>query len=71
MPTRILVPTGARVCQGKSSPGEIIMVRLFLVVLAAGIAALLAGFIYLGAAPPKPHVQEMHVVLPNDRFGNK
>ena len=47
------------------------MVRLFLIVLAAGIAALLAGFIYLGAAPPKPHVQEMHVVLPNDRFGNK
>ena len=30
-----------------------------------------AGFLYLGAVPPKPHVQEMHVVLPNSRFGDE
>ncbi len=46
------------------------MVRIFLIILGLGIAALAAGFIYLGAAPPKPHVEEVHVVLPNDRFGN-
>ena len=46
------------------------MIRIFLIVLAAGIAALAAGFVYLGAAPPKPQVQEVHVVLPNDRFGS-
>ncbi len=48
----------------------ICMIRIFLIVLAAGVAALAAGFIYLGAVPPKPHVQEVHVVLPNDRFGS-
>jgi hypothetical protein len=47
------------------------MIRIFVVVLCVGIAALAGGFLYLGAAPPKPHVQEMHVVLPNDRFGNR
>jgi hypothetical protein len=46
------------------------MIRIFVIVLCAGIVALAAGFLYLGAAPPKPHVQEMHVLLPNDRFGN-
>ncbi len=46
------------------------MIKFFLVVLALGVLALAGGFIYLGAAPPRPHVQQVHVVLPNDRFGS-
>ncbi len=45
------------------------MIRFFLVVLALVVLALAGGFIYLGAVPPRPHVQQLHVVLPNDRFG--
>ncbi len=45
------------------------MIRFFAIVLVAGFAALLGGFLYLGAVPPKPQVRSMHVVLPNDRFG--
>lgn len=45
------------------------MIRVFAILFAAGILALVAGFIYLGAVPPKPQVEVMHVVLPNDRFG--
>ena len=47
------------------------MIRFFAVLLGLGFAALLGGFLYLGAAPPKPHVQEMHVLLSNSRFGTK
>jgi len=45
------------------------MIRIFVIVLGAMIATLAAGFLYIGAVPPKPHVQDMHVLLPNDRFG--
>ena len=45
------------------------MIRFFAIVLGLGFAALLGGFLYLGAAPPKPPVQQMHVVLSNARFG--
>ena len=47
------------------------MIRFFAVVMGLGLAALLGGFLYLGVAPPKPHVEEMHVVLSNARFGAK
>jgi hypothetical protein len=46
------------------------MIRIFAIILGLGLAMLAAGFIYLGAVPPKPHVEAMHVVLPNDRFGS-
>ncbi len=46
------------------------MIRIVVVLLGVTVAALGAGFLYLGAVPPKPHVQEQHVVLPNDRFGH-
>ena len=45
------------------------MIRVFVIILGLGLLALAAGFIYLGAVPPKPQVQVMHVVLPNDHFG--
>ena len=47
------------------------MIRFFAILLGVGFAALLGGFLYLGAVPPKPHVEDMHVVLPNSRFGPK
>ncbi len=46
------------------------MIRVFAIVLGAGIVALLGGFLYLGASPPKPHIRDMHVVLPNTRFSD-
>ena len=45
------------------------MIRFVLIIVGVGIVALAGGFIYLGAAPPRPHMQEVHVTLPNDRFG--
>ena len=47
------------------------MIRILVVLLGLAVAALGAGFLYLGAVPPKPHVQDQHVVLPNDRFGHQ
>lgn len=44
------------------------MARVFLIVLAIGLAALGAGVAYLGAFPPAPHVQTVEKVLPNDAF---
>jgi hypothetical protein len=44
------------------------MVRVFLIVLAAGLIALAAGVVYLGAFPPVPHVQTVDKVVPNDTF---
>jgi hypothetical protein len=44
------------------------MVRVFLIILGAGLIALAVGFAYLGAFPPSPHVQTVEKVLPNDRF---
>lgn len=44
------------------------MLRAFLMILAAGLIALSAGIVYLGAFPPAPHVQTIERVLPNDKF---
>ena len=47
------------------------MIRFFAIVFGVGVVALLGGFLYLGYAPPKPHVQDVHVVLPNNSLGGK
>ena len=44
------------------------MVRVFLIILAAGLIATIAGLAYLGEFPPAPHVQTIEKVLPNDKF---
>jgi hypothetical protein len=44
------------------------MARTFLIILAAGLIALLVGFLALGTFPPTPHVQTVDKVLPNDKF---
>jgi hypothetical protein len=44
------------------------MARGFLIVLVAGLIALAAGVILLGAYPPTPHVTTVEKVVPNDTF---
>lgn len=51
-------------------PEDSRMLRIFLIVLGVGVAALAAGFVTLGTMKFPPRVQQMHVVLPKDHFGN-
>jgi hypothetical protein len=44
------------------------MIRIFLVVVAAGLLLLVVGILMLGAFPPNPHPQAVEKVLPNDKF---
>lgn len=44
------------------------MIRIFLVVVVAGLVLLAAGLLMLGAFPPNPHPQTVEKVLPNDKF---
>jgi hypothetical protein len=44
------------------------MIRIFLVVVAAGLLLLAVGVLMLGAFPPTPHTQPVEKVLPNDKF---
>jgi hypothetical protein len=46
----------------------LIMARVFLIVLAAGLIIVAASVAYLGAFPPSAHVQTVEKVLPNDGF---
>jgi hypothetical protein len=48
--------------------GPHIMVRVFLVILFAGLIAIAGGLAYLGEFPPPAHVQTIEKVLPNDKF---
>ncbi len=44
------------------------MIRVFLIVLAAGVVLALLGLGYLGAFPPHPVVHHVVTVLPNSGF---
>ncbi len=44
------------------------MARLFLMVVLLGLVVLAVGGVMLGAFPPEPHTQQIHKILPNDRF---
>lgn len=46
------------------------MIRIFLVVVAAGLLLLAAGALILGAFPPTPRPQPVEKVVPNDKFSN-
>jgi hypothetical protein len=45
------------------------MIRIFFVVVLAGLIALAGGVLMLGVFPPKPHPQAVEKVVPNDKFG--
>lgn len=44
------------------------MARVFLVVVAGGLALLAGGVVYLGAFPPSPAAHPVERTLPNDVF---
>jgi len=44
------------------------MIRVFLIVLAAGLVAALVAVLYLGAFPPKPVEHHVERTMPNDQF---
>ncbi len=44
------------------------MIRIFLIVVAAGVMLGLVGLVYLGLFPPHPAVHQVVTVLPNTQF---
>jgi hypothetical protein len=44
------------------------MIRIFLIVLAAGLVVLAAAVVFLGENPPTPTTHPVERVLPNDKF---
>ena len=44
------------------------MVRIFLIVIAAGLIILGVAVLMLGAYPPNPATHPVEKVLPNDKF---
>jgi hypothetical protein len=44
------------------------MGRIVLIIVGLGVAALGAGFVYLGVFPPEPTTRDVQRTLPNDRF---
>ena len=44
------------------------MIRIFLVVVAAGLVIIGATVVFLGAYPPNPSPHPVEKVLPNDKF---
>jgi hypothetical protein len=44
------------------------MIRIFLIVLAAGLVVLAAATVFLGENPPTPVTHPVERVLPNDKF---
>jgi hypothetical protein len=69
MVAKASTPSDIEATQGPvTGVGPPIMMRAFLIILAAGLIALAAGVAYLGAFPPAPHVQTIEKLLPNDKF---
>jgi hypothetical protein len=44
------------------------MIRIFLIVIAAGLVILAAAAVMLGEYPPQPVTHPVEKVLPNDKF---
>ncbi len=44
------------------------MSRIFLLVVAIGLAVIVVGVLVLGAFPPEPNPHPVQRVLPNDKF---
>jgi hypothetical protein len=44
------------------------MIRIFLIVLAAGLVVIGAAVVILGSFPPNPASHPVERVLPNDKF---
>ena len=48
----------------------VLIIRIFLFVVLAGLVALIGGALMLGAFPPTPAPQAVEKVVPNDKFGS-
>ena len=47
------------------------MIRIFLIVVAAGLVILGATVVFLGSYPPNPTPRPVEKVLPNDKFQSR
>ena len=47
------------------------MIRIFLIVVAAGLVILGATVVFLGSYPPNPSSRPIEKVLPNDKFPSR
>lgn len=47
------------------------MIRVFLIVIAAGVVLALLGVGYIGLFPPHPVVHQVTTVLPNSQFHSR
>ncbi len=47
------------------------MIRIFLVVVAAGLVIIAATMVFLGSYPPSPTSHPVEKVLPNDKFQSR
>ena len=45
------------------------MIRVFLIVLGAGLVVLAGAVLFIGAFPPKPHVHTVQHALPTSGLG--
>jgi hypothetical protein len=47
------------------------MIRIFLIVVAAGVVVLAATVLFFGAYPPNPTPHSVEKVVPNDKFQSR
>lgn len=47
----------------------VLIIRIFLFVLLAGVVAIAGGVLMLGMFPPSPQPHAIEKVVPNDKFG--
>jgi hypothetical protein len=47
------------------------MIRIFLIVVAAGLVILGAAMVFLGGYPPNPTPHPVEKVLPNEKFPSR
>ena len=60
------------IAQAKSLESvEQTMIRIFLIVVAAGLVILGATVVFLGSYPPNPTSHPVEKVLPNDKFPSR
>ena len=69
---RVMAADASTRCAGQAkrcrSWVEQTMIRIFLIVVAAGLVILGATVVFLGSYPPNPTPHPVEKVLPNDKF---
>ena len=69
---RVMAADASTRCAGQAKAlqesVEQTMIRIFLIVVAAGLVILGATVVFLGSYPPNPTPHPVEKVLPNDKF---